>query len=171
MATVYLARDERHNRNVALKVLRSRSWPRWSGPSASWRRSRRPRACSIRISCRCSIRSTRSVRGQELRLVLGLAESDQNDSARRSCFEAARITSRLGVRAGLQHERDDFASIGLTCAGLISPGVDCGPDLRSEEARTTAWYVDPDAPDLGADGCHSGTRDARDRSPSSPVRK
>ena len=49
MATVYLAHDIRHDRKVALKVLRPSSPPS-SAPSAFCMRSRRPRTCSIRTS-------------------------------------------------------------------------------------------------------------------------
>jgi serine/threonine protein kinase len=54
MATVYLARDEKDNRNVALKVLKP-ELAAVSVPKGSWPRSRRRRTCNIRISCRSSI--------------------------------------------------------------------------------------------------------------------
>jgi serine/threonine protein kinase len=53
MATIYLARDLRHRRAVAVKLLH----PELSavlGPSGSSGRSSSPRTCSTRTSCRCS---------------------------------------------------------------------------------------------------------------------
>ncbi len=41
MATVYLADDLKHERKVALKVLKP-DWLPWSVPNASWPRSRPP---------------------------------------------------------------------------------------------------------------------------------
>ena len=49
MATVYLAHDLRHDRQVAIKVLRPSSPPS-SAPSASSARSRPPPICSIPTS-------------------------------------------------------------------------------------------------------------------------
>jgi len=49
MATVYLAHDVRHDRKVALKVLRPNSPPS-SAPSGSWPRSRPPPTSSTRTS-------------------------------------------------------------------------------------------------------------------------
>jgi serine/threonine-protein kinase len=58
MATVYLARDLRHGRPVAIKVLHPQLSTR-SAPSASCARSRSPRRCSIRTCCRSSTRGAR----------------------------------------------------------------------------------------------------------------
>jgi len=55
MATVFLARDLRHGRLVAIKVLRPRSRRR-SVPSASCARSKSPRGLRTRTSCHCTIR-------------------------------------------------------------------------------------------------------------------
>ena len=49
MATVYLAQDLRHDRKVAIKVLRP-SWPRSSAPSGSSARSRPSPPCSTPTS-------------------------------------------------------------------------------------------------------------------------
>ena len=57
MATVYLAHDLKHDRKVALKVLKP-ELAAVSAPSASWSRSRPPPRCSIRTSCRCSTPAT-----------------------------------------------------------------------------------------------------------------
>ena len=56
MATVYLADDLKHGRKVAIKVLH----PELGAPLgaiAFWRKSGSRRACSIRTSCRSSIRA------------------------------------------------------------------------------------------------------------------
>jgi serine/threonine-protein kinase len=58
MATVYLARDLRHGRPVAIKVLHPQLSSR-SAPSGSCARSRSPRRCSIRTCCRSSTRGAR----------------------------------------------------------------------------------------------------------------
>ncbi len=51
MATVYLADDIKHERKVALKVLKP-ELAAVVGAERSWPRSRRQRTSSIRISCR-----------------------------------------------------------------------------------------------------------------------
>ena len=48
MATVYLARDVRHDRQVAMKVLRAELAATCSAPNAPFVKSRSPPACSIR---------------------------------------------------------------------------------------------------------------------------
>ena len=53
MATVYLARDLKHDRPVAIKVLRS-ELTHGSAPSGSSGKSRPLPTCSTHISCRCS---------------------------------------------------------------------------------------------------------------------
>ena len=58
MATVYLARDLRHDRPVALKVLHPELATR-SAPSGSSARSRSPRGSSTPTSCRCTTRASR----------------------------------------------------------------------------------------------------------------
>lgn len=50
MATVYLARDLKHDRLVAFKVLEPEHWPRHLAPSASFAKSTSPLACSILTS-------------------------------------------------------------------------------------------------------------------------
>ena len=55
MATVYLAHDLKHDRPVALKVLRP-ELAAVLGPSGSWPRSRRRPASNTPTSSRCSIR-------------------------------------------------------------------------------------------------------------------
>ena len=60
MATVYLAHDLKHDRHVALKVLKPELAAVLGG---SWWRSRPPRRFSIRISCRSSIRARRTGTG------------------------------------------------------------------------------------------------------------
>ena len=57
MATVYLARDLRHDRPVALKVLHPELGRERSGPSASCARSARPPGSSTRTSCRSTTRA------------------------------------------------------------------------------------------------------------------
>ena len=59
MATVYLAHDLKHDRKVAIKVLRPSLLP-YSEPSGLRRRSRRRPTCSTRISCPCSIQVKRT---------------------------------------------------------------------------------------------------------------
>jgi serine/threonine protein kinase len=54
MATVYLAHDRKHDRKVAIKVLRPDLAPPSSEPSGSWRRSGPPRTCNTPTSFRCS---------------------------------------------------------------------------------------------------------------------
>ena len=51
-ATVYLARDRKHDRHVAVKVMRAGARARPWAPSGSCARSRSPRGCSTRTSCR-----------------------------------------------------------------------------------------------------------------------
>ena len=60
MATVYLAHDLKHDRQVAIKVLRP-ELAAVIGASAFSPRSRRRRTFSIRTSCRSSIRASRTV--------------------------------------------------------------------------------------------------------------
>ena len=57
MATVYLAHDLKHDRKVAIKVLKP-ELAAVLGAERFVRRSRRRRRCSIRTSCRCSTRAT-----------------------------------------------------------------------------------------------------------------
>jgi serine/threonine protein kinase len=54
MATVYLARDLKHARLVAIKVLRAELWASAGPESGSCRRSASPPVCSIPTSSRCS---------------------------------------------------------------------------------------------------------------------
>ncbi len=58
MATVYLAQDLKHDRKVAVKVLRE-ELSACSARSASSARSRSPPPCSTPTSCRCMIRGGR----------------------------------------------------------------------------------------------------------------
>jgi len=57
MATVYLAHDLKHDRKVAVKVLRP-ELARSSAPNASWPRSRPPPTSSIPTSSASSTRAT-----------------------------------------------------------------------------------------------------------------
>ncbi len=61
MATVYLAHDLKHDRKVAVKVLRP-ELAAVLGPSGSCRRSRRPPTCNIPIFSRSTtpVKRTRS---------------------------------------------------------------------------------------------------------------
>jgi hypothetical protein len=56
MATVYLARDVRHRRQVAVKVLKPSVAPAVDAEGCCARSASR-RTCSTRTSCRCSIRA------------------------------------------------------------------------------------------------------------------
>ena len=78
---------------------------------------------------------------QELRLGLGRAESDHELLGSPLSIAAgvgARANPWLGFRFGLQYGRDHFTSSGSTCAGLVPPDADCGPELRDDEARIMA---------------------------------
>ena len=55
MATVYLAHDLKHDRQVALKVLKP-ELAAVLGANASSRKFRSPPTCSTRTSCRCTTR-------------------------------------------------------------------------------------------------------------------
>ena len=59
MATVYFAHDPKHDRKVAIKVLRP-ELAAIVGGDASSRRSAPPRTCSTRTSSRCTTRATRT---------------------------------------------------------------------------------------------------------------
>jgi eukaryotic-like serine/threonine-protein kinase len=69
MATVYLARDLKHERPVALKVL-TPSWPPRSGRPGFCRKSGSPRACSTPTSCR-SLTRVRALAGSGTPFVEG----------------------------------------------------------------------------------------------------
>ena len=56
MATVYLAHDLKHDRDVAHQGAAPRTRAPRSAPNGSSARSAPPRACSIRTFCRCSTR-------------------------------------------------------------------------------------------------------------------
>ena len=60
MATVYLAEDLKHDRKVAVKILKPELGA-VLGQSGFSRRSRSPRTCSTRTCCRCSIPGQRRV--------------------------------------------------------------------------------------------------------------
>lgn len=81
------------------------------------------------------------VHAQELRVGVGHAGSDHELLGSPLSLGAglgARATPWLRVRFGVQHAWDDFTSSGSTCVGLVFPGEDCGPELRSEVASITA---------------------------------
>ena len=62
MATVYLAHDLRHDRQVALKVLRPELARRARRRAVPRRDQDSPPTCSIRTSCRCSTRARPTAR-------------------------------------------------------------------------------------------------------------
>ena len=55
MATVYLAEDLRHERKVALKVLKPEVAAAVGADAVPGRDQRPPRTCSNRTSCHCTI--------------------------------------------------------------------------------------------------------------------
>ena len=59
MATVYLAHDDRHDRDVAIKVLRP-ELAQTSAASGSCARSSSPRGSTIRTSCRSTTPAKRT---------------------------------------------------------------------------------------------------------------
>ena len=95
MAVVYLARDLKHDRDVALKVLQP-AWPKCWGGSGSCGRSGWRRSCTILISCRSTIRGRR-----RLPLLRGALSSKAGRCATGSTREA-----RLGLAAALQLARE-----------------------------------------------------------------
>ena len=101
MATVYLAEDLKHERKVAIKVLRP-SWPRRSAPTGSCAKSRSPPSCSIRTSCRCSTRA-RPTASSTTSCPTSRGESLRERLAREGelpVHEAVRLHQRSGRRAG-----------------------------------------------------------------------
>ena len=98
MATVYLARDLRHDRSVALKVLRSRVAAVARAPSASCARSSSPPASSTPTSCRSTTRARADgllwytmpyVEGETLRERLDAGAALRLDEALRIAREVA----------------------------------------------------------------------------------
>ena len=82
--------------------------------------------------------------GQELRVSAGRADSDHELLGSPVLLGAsveAPADSWLAVRLGIQYGRDDFQSTGTTCVGLVPPTVECGPELREEEARVMAYIL------------------------------
>ena len=104
MATVYLAHDVRHDRRVALKVLRPELAARDRRRAVPAPRSRSPPTCSTRTSCRCSTRARRTA---FLFYVMPYVEGESlRDRLRREkqlpVDEAVRIACEVAVGARLR---------------------------------------------------------------------
>lgn len=105
----------------------------------------RPLETALVVGCVIAgLTAGQDARAQELRVGVARVGSDHDLLGTSTALGAsigAPLTSRLGVRLGLQRGRAEFTSVGTTCVGLVAPDEDCSPELRSEESTTTSVFV------------------------------
>ena len=112
MATVYLAHDLKHDRDVAIKVLHPDLGAALGERAVPLARSARRRGCSIRTSCRCSTRGEADgllyyvmplVTGETLRDRLEREHqlADRRGRAHRARGRRARSTTRTGTASSI----------------------------------------------------------------------
>lgn len=88
--------------------------------------------------------AARPAQAQELRIGVARVDADHDllgTSTGLNASIGAGLTSKVGVRLGIQHGGVGFSSLGSTCVGLVPPDEDCSPERRAEESTTTALVV------------------------------
>ena len=136
MATVYLAHDPRHERRVALKVLRPEMSRRAGAASGSPARSRSPRGSTTRTSCRCATRA-RSTRAGGTPVAL-LHHALRRAAARfaTGCARSPSCRSRGGRRwPGRSRRRWTTPTPRAWCTATSSRRTSCWPTGRRPGRR------------------------------------